>query len=607
MTYHVIPLKNTYRSIFVFVLLLQGGSVLSQNATEADSLIQVLGSLTEQEDSFRFEILKRIAFSHPDPARSLSYAQQTLTLARKMNQKINIARALEEVCLSERVLGNKIKSFEAAFEALRIYDELHMRKHQAVIYIQIGGNYVLEKEFERAVQFLLKGRKAYLELKNIAGLTLADINIGEAYRLMNKPDSAEWYFMNALRSARELNNPQTMGYAMGNLGMVYYSRKAYKEAQSILQKSITLLKPLGDVYSISVYTGELGRAYFALGDKQNGILFLEEALNLAFEHHLKEQVKEISFLLFKIHKAEKQYQEALHYHQLSKSYEDSLINLENVKAIEQLNARYTLEKKDKEIAVQQAANKKNLYERNITLVVSGFLAIIIIISTFAYLRKQRDNKDLAYQRNEIAAREHQKQLLLAELQHRTKNNLQMISSLLSLQSRKLVGHPSYDALRDGQSRVDALAAIHQRLYQEGSKLKINLHDYLIELVTNIVYGSSKNVNIHTDIEHIDLEIDKAVPLALIVNELVTNALKHAFITTDDAQLTVRFKNYPGRSVVLDVEDNGRGVLKGEEEKNNSFGFRLIHSLVDHLNATIKRIETHQGCHWRIKLPEDVTY
>ena len=100
-------------------------------------------------------------------------------------------------------------------------------------------------------------------------------------------------------------------------------------------------------------------------------------------------------------------------------------------------------------------------------------------------------------------------------------------------------------------------------------------------------------------------MDKAVPLALIVNELVTNALKHAYSATVGAQLLIRFKKYYGDLVVLEIVDNGKGMTENEEASSNAFGFRLIRSLASQLKASVQQLKVDHGCHWRIELPENV--
>lgn len=575
----------------------------AQNAQKSDSLLSVLAGVTD--DSTKFEVFKLIAFNHPSPVQSLRYANEALVLSREMDHPINTARALEEVSLSHRTLGNKVQSLEAAFSALRIYDSLRMDKHRATQYIQIGSNYTLEKDFKRAITYLLKGRQIHSSLGRDYQVAVADVNIGETYRLMGNLDSGLWHTNRALAYGSAQGDSQLIGYATGNLGIMYAEDKKYPEARDNLLLSLDIMQELGDYYSLAVYLSELAEVYEQLGNDQKCLKLLNKAYRMASQNDLKEPIKDISFQLADFFEKRQFFEDALHYSKISEAYEDSLVNLENVKSIEQLKAQYEYEKKDQEIARKQAEVENGIYVRNISLVITGLLIVIVLISFLAVVRKSKDNKLLALQKEQIAERESQKQWLLGELQHRTKNNLQMISSLLSLQSRQLVGHPSYDMIKTGQSRVDALAIIHQRLYHEGSQLKINLKEYLTELVESLVYSFDSGVALRFQIEAVDLAVDKAIPLALVVNELVTNALKHAYNLVEKPQLWVRFGQLADGSVSLEIADNGCGIKDPPSYEGNSFGLRLVHTLVAQLKATMVQKTAEKGCLWEINLGYNV--
>lgn len=571
--------------------------IYGQEAGKTDSLLNQLSRA--HTDSGKFELLKRIAFSHPDPVQSLVFANEALELSQKLGDPVTIARALEEVSLSHRLLGNKIESFQAAFDALRIYDSLDMHMHQATQYVQIGGNYAIEGDFQLAITYLIKGRKMYLQLGSAYELALTDINIGETFRLMGSLDSALLYTTQALRYGQDQNYAQIKGYALGNLGMIYSQSGQFDDAKENLIASLEIMYKLEDPYSTSIYQSELATVYGQQGDSQRSLMLLQKAYQLAMDNGLKEQVRDIGKQLAAFYESNKIFDQALYYTRIFEAYEDSLINRENIKGIEQLKAQYEYEKRDKEIAEKQAEIERGQYVTKVTFIIAGLMAVIVVISLLAFIRKRKDHKLLTRQKNEIADREAQKQWLLGELQHRTKNNLQMISSLLSLQSRQLVGHPSYDAIQEGKSRVDALAIIHQRLYHEGSQLKINIRDYIIELVESLAYSFDIKVDIQFEISSFELDVDKAIPLALVVNELVTNSLKHAYGGVNEPQLVVRF-GLVNQALQLEVADNGPGIVDSISN-NQSFGLRLVRSLVAQIKATLHKRDTLVGCHWEVKL------
>src|SRR5690606_1197403 len=152
-----------------------------------------------------------------------------------------------------------------------------------------------------------------------------------------------------------------------------------------------------------------------------------------------------------------------------------------------------------------------------------FSLIIFMCLLYSGNKKiKKINKELSYQKDIISKREKEKALLLRELNHRVKNNLQMISSLLSLQSRELNGHPAKEAIISGKYRVEALSLVHRKLYQEGLDTKIKIKEYVEELVLSLFHGYNTKFKPKFKIANISVGIDIAVPLALIINELTTN-------------------------------------------------------------------------------------
>ncbi|MBI1342065.1 MAG: hypothetical protein GC171_03915 [Terrimonas sp.] len=191
--------------------------------------------------------------------------------------------------------------------------------------------------------------------------------------------------------------------------------------------------------------------------------------------------------------------------------------------------------------------------------------------------------------------------LIRELHHRVKNNLQVVSSLLSLQSNRLEDENARKALQDGRSRVDAMAMIHQRLYMDKQLASVNIQDYIEELSVSIAgsYGYSP-ASVITDIviSREDFDIDRAIPIGLIVNELITNAFKHAFKGITDPKVHINLLQ-EGDMLELRISDNGTG-MKTKDSGPATFGIKLVHILVDQLDARLQ-VLNHPGTEYRIKM------
>ncbi|MEJ2664329.1 MAG: histidine kinase dimerization/phosphoacceptor domain -containing protein [Spirochaetia bacterium] len=202
----------------------------------------------------------------------------------------------------------------------------------------------------------------------------------------------------------------------------------------------------------------------------------------------------------------------------------------------------------------------------------------------------------------IKASLEEKVLLLKEIHHRIKNNLQIVISLLHLQESYLSDEKTRGYFKDNQSRIRSMALIHEKLYRSGGFSEVNFADYVKRLAQDLiqVYRVNNNkVTLNLDIEKVTLKIDKAVPCGLLLNELVLNCLKHAFPGRKDNTIAITLKKTTGKKILLKVEDNGIGLPEHINLTNPaSLGFGLVVSLSKQLNGQFG-MSSRQGTKFRI--------
>ncbi len=204
--------------------------------------------------------------------------------------------------------------------------------------------------------------------------------------------------------------------------------------------------------------------------------------------------------------------------------------------------------------------------------------------------------------NEKTAMLNEKEVLLKEIHHWVKNNLQVISSLLSLQSAQISDPQTQNVLRESQNRVRTMALIHEKLYQSTDLAQVDFAPYLRSLVNSLAQSyreKSDRVAIRVDSQSIILDIDTAIACGLIVNELVSNALKHAFPAERPGEIRVVVAQHGDDRVLLQVSDDGAGLPPHVDFRSSpSLGLQLINSLVDQINGSIE-VETGAGTHFAI--------
>ena len=192
----------------------------------------------------------------------------------------------------------------------------------------------------------------------------------------------------------------------------------------------------------------------------------------------------------------------------------------------------------------------------------------------------------------------EKEVLLKELFHRTRNNMSVIYSLLGLQKDTVQDDNVKNILEKMKNRIMAISLVHKKLYEANNLSNLDLKDYISDLVNNIVYsycGKAGNINVIQNIESIVVLIDTAIPVGMIINELINNSLKHGFPCEENAEITISLKQHENDVIELIVSDNGTGIPDGGNLlSNNTIGGQLIRALVEQQLEGSMNVDTKNG-------------
>jgi len=201
----------------------------------------------------------------------------------------------------------------------------------------------------------------------------------------------------------------------------------------------------------------------------------------------------------------------------------------------------------------------------------------------------------------------EKDVLLKEIHHRVKNNLQVITSLLSLQSSFIDDQKVKGLFRYSQYRINSMAMVHEMLYGSENLSRINYRDYLEVLATKLIgsfKGASNNIRLRLDAREINLNIDTAIPLGLCMNEIITNALKYGIVDDSSGCIYIELKQLAYPNFMLKIGDNGIGFDKAIDFRNtNSLGLKLMHKLALQLRGNIEKDNSKKGTHYLITFQE----
>ena len=588
----------------IFVLL---GSIFQPVVSGQPKVEKEIQQILSSQNDDSTKVCKLLELSREfdgQPVKIILTARHALEIAEQNDLLQLQGKIHEEISLANRNLGNYPEAIKASFSALRIYDEQGLEENTTAMQLQIGGHFAAEKNYSKAIQYMDQALRSLRKQRDSSMLVLALINLGETYRLNGKPDSAALFFNECLELNQLYSSPrkeEIKAFAEGNLGMVNASQKKDQEAIQLLKSSIHTLGEMEDYYSTTTYQSELAQIYISQGKKQQGEKLLRQALDIAKREKLKEQIRDISKQLSQFYEQNNHFQRALELRKQYEVYHDSLVNVENVRETEQLESQYQLDKKDANIKLLELENRN---KRNTVIGLSIGSFILLVMLFFVYrlqMLRKRAYQKVSEQKAIIEKREQEKALLLKELNHRVKNNLQMVSSMFSLQAGQLRGTPAEEALTAGRRRIDALMLIHQKLYRENVDTEIPLPGYIKELTESLIYSFDKKVNLNFQADHVALPIDKAIPLGIVINELVTNALKYGPAEGMKLDLSVKPDE---ENIFVTIADNGPGVPADFDiRKASSLGLKLVYSLIRQLHGEVTQTNDG-GCRWEMVLKKE---
>ncbi|AXV37732.1 MAG: hypothetical protein CIT01_05735 [Methanobacterium sp. BRmetb2] len=231
------------------------------------------------------------------------------------------------------------------------------------------------------------------------------------------------------------------------------------------------------------------------------------------------------------------------------------------------------------------------------------MTLAVIPGTKKILTSILDITDRKIVEDQIIAALNEKEILLKEIHHRVKNNLQIISSLLRLQSRYINDEKVAEILNDSQNRVKSMGMVHEKLYQSDDLSKVDLEEYVNNLAVELFrsYGKSiRKIKLRVDVCKILMDADATINFGLIINELLSNSLKHAFPSDLEGEIIVEFYQSPNGNYILKIGDNGIGLPSDFDlSKSNSLGMRLVNNLCNQLNGEMEIIRDN-GTMFHIK-------
>jgi two-component sensor histidine kinase len=468
--------------------------------------------------------------------------------------------------------------------------------------------------FQLAQSLRALGQAYYFDIDS---LVKNDLPVDEKYEL--PPKSA---YERSAEIFNALGDSMEAAQSLGKIGDIYNIQKKADQSLPYYLAFYEKAKRHGTPYQLMTACIQVGSGYSLLAGKENllkALTFLKEGEKMAQEQGFPHEQLYCKEAITEIYEELGDYKSAFDYQNKWLVFQDSISGLEKEKQLKELETKYETEKKELTIASQQAELVKKRRTQSLTLIGLGLLALVafLLYRTAAIRRKsnlelERRNAEIESQKFQIEEKSRQNEMLVREIHHRVKNNLQVITSLLHLQSMHIEDEAALDAVKEGQSRVKSMALLHQNLYQGDNLASIEMQEYVGLLLKSIgsAFGlrpnSDEGVRLVNEVTKQDLDVDLAIPLGLIINELVTNSLKYAFPDDRPGAVKVSLKKMEDGHLCLQVSDDGVGLSKAAPSENStSFGTKLMGILTKKLKGEMDVVED-EGTSTKVYFSEKTT-
>ncbi|MBX2928678.1 MAG: tetratricopeptide repeat protein [Saprospiraceae bacterium] len=520
--------------------------------------------------------------NYPDSA--LYYFNLATEGYQKQNRPADVANVYTKYRWVYNYLGELEKANEYTFKALEVYEQLDDEERIAQAYYYIADNLYHQTKWQEALQYALKAYaiQKKRKLQEDCGATLQ--MLGDISLQLQNYEQALAYHEEGLAIRRQLPSQIDIGMSLNSKGNLFKFMKRYPEALLDYLEALKIARASGFSDFELACMHNIGHVYNLLGDYDKALPYLLIQYNLYGKTQKRERVVESMMLLAEAYAGIGRHDSAYYFQKLHTGLRDSILNESNILQMSELQTKYETAQREAKIAVQNAQLKRA--DTRFWAVVIGLGAALLLGGALYRLTLQ------------LRKHNREKEFLVKEIHHRVKNNLQVLSSLLYLQSRHIKDDAALDAVREGQSRVEAMGLIHQKLYMGDNLAAVEMRDYLYQLGDSLLnsFGvENGRVKIIYHVEPMHLDVDTAIPLGLIINELVTNSLKYAFPDNRAGIIEISLRRNDAGKLHLNVTDNGTGAAATAfMEGGTSFGSSLVEILSKKLGGAPQILTTAEG-------------
>ncbi len=535
------------------------------------------------------------------PDSSIVYVKKGLNLAKKLKYDLGVLDGYIE--LSNITTNKKIgvQYADSALQFIRLKPNLYNIQSKVIAVLYKLGEFSKEnRDYLKAKNFFKQTLDSCYKYKENYIQIHTNNEISHCYVKLNQPDSARYYLTRNLNNPLFEKNLNVKVRTYQKLGNLEELQKDYPKALKYFDKSISIAKRNSEQYNITQYY----KAELLVKLKR-----YREARNTLSEIRYKlisdklDLIKEYHYLKYQIFTNLKQQDSTLYHIDKFVMISDSIHNNGKTKAVSELQTKYQTQQKENEILKlsndnikKEAEAKTKSTQLTYSLFGGGAILLLSLFTLRAYRKEKKSKEQIELQKKEI-------ETLHKEVHHRVKNNLAVAKSFTSIAKENVHDKKGQEALNALQSRIDSMANVHEILYKQDNISAVNFQSYterICEEISKAFDGKKRNINYSVE-ANVQIPINEAIPLGLILNEAVTNSFKYAFKEKGNISIQISEQK---NEIKCTISDDGVGIPKDFNiEELNSYGMELIQTLVMQLEGSLE-IKNQNGTQINITIPKN---
>lgn len=543
-------------------------------------------------------VSKGLAFDYQSHLDSTLYwYDKALNIRTQQNNKPELVKLYNNYGVSYFYQGMYDRALVYYFESLKQSENLRDSIGIARSFNNMGLIYDKKGDWSKATTYFEKSLNIKRLLKDDAGLLFPLSNLSNIAFIQRDYSSAERYMLTNLQVSQKLNDSMQIGISYGVLAMIYASQgndnKTFENV-ALCEKFIPFVN---DAFELSLLYYNLGESLLLMNQWDKSENFLKKSLEISRKIKQSDLVLKTYKALQELSKKQGKLNESIQFYDLFTALNDSIFKENQGVEISKIEQLYQWEKKEQEIQLLNVNIAKATAQKRNWILGFAFLGILGAVVTGFFIINRRKSDELEKKNVQIQSALAENKTLMKEMNHRIKNNLQMISSMLHLQMHYTSQPEISNMLQETASRIQSISLIHQKLYAKDSVQQIDMQTYIKDIAHAVVQNSKEKdqINVQMEVQPLSMEIEKAQSIGLIVNELILNALKHAKTEEDILILEISlFEKEKLKTLV--VSDNGKVEDHQPVDFTKSYGMQLIQSFVEKLDG---KMEINREKGWKV--------